>query len=132
MNLALGTVAYALTGYLVFRGWLRLCPVTKGWFGNAWDINMVHGWFVPALNGRLATKWEDLKTRRVPVGLPIEGCLWISVLGWPGVLVALAGGKVCRTVERLAKTAVHTAVPPEKDKMLTEAEREVERLLKDI
>jgi len=127
MNVLLGVAAYALTGYLVFRGWLRLCPPINGWYGNALSVDMVDGWFVPDFNGRTVRKYQKLDRQAVPAGMSIEACFWTSVLGWPGVVVLGMVGLACGAAQHIAEATIQL----DRDKELTEAEHEVEQLLRD-
>ena len=126
---------YPLVGYLVFRGWARICPPVNGDYGNGSSIDRYKGWFLPAANGHTLKKYFGNNKRTVPFGISIETCLWLSLLGWPGVIVTFggmfAGRAAINSAKHIALSATRAAVAPVTnvpDPDLIDAHREVEEI----
>ncbi len=76
------SIAYTLTGYLVFLKWIRMSPPREGEFeheSNSFNPAMV-GWYVPAL---IASERMWGKDR----GMRLGYVLWMSVTAWPLVFI---------------------------------------------
>ncbi len=137
-----GGVIYILTGYLVFRGWVRASPAQRGEFATdgEYDNYRHQGWFVPTIlshEKKLDVGCADYAQRLLPKGTALVKVLWVSVFCWPGVLVTfgsvLGGRAVGRAVTRIALGATNAVIVPiteTSDPVLIAAEQEVEQLLK--
>jgi len=123
-------VLYPLIGYLIFRGWVRVSPAQNGEYGTSGDYGpcMEEGWYVPAiLKGPFAGGMQR--------GMDVTAVLWLSLCGWPMVLMmfgtVLAGRAIGRCVTRIAMAVTSVAIKPitkTVDPDIAAANREVEEI----
>lgn len=140
----LTSILYFGTGYLVFRKWIKWSPPQEGEYDHGHNREKAfNGWYVPALI-RPSTVWGD-DTRR---GMQLEKVMWISIIGWPVVVIISMCVMVGRGIKiifktitnhvtSLSHTLAHNSFPKkpvekpskrEKSPELIEAEQEVEAI----
>jgi len=140
-----GGVIYVFTGYLVFRGWTRLCPPQNGQYGNTDSSYIREGWYVPAVGRRTCKKWKGNGLTKVNVGMAIEMSSWLSLLSWPVMLIlfGVSWGSRAATyiVKQIAIKATNVTVNSvidnsdksvidTSDPVLMQAKHEVEEMLR--